>query len=107
MLFMEKFSLMSFELDIAQEFFRDKNDEKMDFSAFNIFSYFMYLFYQVGSFFGFCKSWKKVKEEVICKDEMVKQLDVKLLLQRFNFLERAVESILKCKEISESQFYEP
>ena len=90
MLFMEKFSLKSFELDIAQNFFQGRNDGKMDFSAFNIFSYFRYLFYQVGSFFGFCKSWRKVKEEITCKGEMVKQLDVKLLLQRFNFLERAV-----------------
>lgn len=36
---------------------------------------------------------------------MEKQLDVKLLLLRFSFLERAVESLLKKKKIPEDQFF--
>ena len=77
---------MAFELDIAQKFFKYKEDEEINFSYFNIFSYFMYLVYRVGDFCGICKGWKEMKKKVECKEEMLKQLDVKLILQRLNFL---------------------
>ena len=35
-----------------------------------------------------------MKTQLTFKEEMIKQLDVKLFLRRFNFLERAVEAIL-------------
>ena len=61
----------------------------------------------VGSFFGLCKSWKNVKTQEVYKDEMIKQIDVQLLLHRFNFLERAVEVLLKGNMIKENSFYLP
>ena len=94
MLFMGNFSLMSFELDVAQKFFRFGEDERADFSSFNIFSYFAYLLYKAGDFCGWCGEWKDMRRKVECKEEMLKQLDVKLFLQRFSFLERAVEHLL-------------
>ena len=66
----------------------------MDFSSFNVCSYFGYLFFKAGSFFGYCRGWKGMKTQLTCKEEMIKQLDVKLFLRRFNFFERAVEAIL-------------
>ena len=48
-----------------------------------------------------------MKTQEVYKDEMVKQLDVQLLLHRFNFLERAVEALLKGNRIGESSFYLP
>ena len=46
-----------------------------------------------------------MKTQEFYKDEMIKQLDVQLLLHRFNFLERAVEALLKGNRIEESSFY--
>ena len=57
MLFMNNFSLMSFELDIAQRFFKYREDEKNNFTGFNILSYFGYLVFKAGSFCGLCKGW--------------------------------------------------
>jgi hypothetical protein len=76
MLFMNNFTLMSFELDIAQHFFKYKDDEDSDFSKFNIFTYFGYLFYKAGSFCGLCKRWKEMEKKVKCKEEVSKQLDI-------------------------------
>ena len=106
MLFMNNFSLMSFELDIAQRFFQYKKDENNDFSSFNIFSYFGYLVFKAGSFCGLCKNWSETKKKVTCKEEMLKQLDVQLFLQRFSFLERATEYLLKGRQIPEEEFYQ-
>ena len=64
MLFMSNFSLMSFELDIAQRYFKYSHEDKMDASCFNIFSYFSYLFYKAGAFCGLCKRWKSMKKKV-------------------------------------------
>ena len=90
MLFMSHFSLMAFELDLSQRLFKKKDGTRMDFSDFNVCTYFAYLAYRVGSLCGLCQDWGEMKEKVACKEEMVKQLDVKLLLQRLSFLERAV-----------------
>ena len=38
---------------------------------------------------------------------MIKQLDVQLMLHRFNFLERTVEVLLRGKGIEEGLFYLP
>ena len=95
MLFMNNFSLMAFELDLSQRFFKDKNGENNNFSNFNIFAYFVYLLYKAGSFCGLCKGWKETKKKVSCKDEMLKQLDIHLFLQRFSFLERSMECLLR------------
>ena len=67
MIFMGNFSLMAFELDVAQRYFKYSDGEKTDFSSFNIFSYFLYLFYKVGSFCNLCKDWKAMKKQVDCK----------------------------------------
>ena len=107
MLFMNNFTLMSFELDIAQKFIRDRNGESVDFSGFNVFSYLIYLVYKAGSLCGCCKEWRGMRKQVECKEEMLKQLDVKLLLQRFNFLERAVELLLLKKSQVEAELYKP
>jgi hypothetical protein len=85
---------MAFELDLAQRFFKYRDEELSDFSDFNIFTYFSYLTYKVGSYCGLCKGWREMRKRAECKEEMLKQLDVKLLLQRINFLERATEHIL-------------
>jgi len=37
---------------------------------------------------------------------MLKQLDVKLFLQRINFCERGLEFLLKKKNVNEKQFYQ-
>jgi hypothetical protein len=60
MLFMNKFSLMAFELDMAQRSFRYREDEDSDFSDFNIFTYFGFIFFKVASYFNLCKGWKKM-----------------------------------------------
>ena len=104
---MNHFTLMSFELDIAQKFFRDRDNQPIDFSGFNVFSYFFYLVYKAGSLCGFCKEWKSMRKKVECKEEMLKQLDVKLLLQRFNYLERAVEILLLKKGEVGEEIYKP
>ena len=36
---------------------------------------------------------------------MLKQLDVKLLLQRFNYLEKVAEYVIKLNLLSEGKFY--
>jgi hypothetical protein len=41
-----------------------------------------------------------MKEKVKCKEEMLKQLDIKLFLQRMNFCERALEVLLENSSIS-------
>ena len=70
MLFMKHFSLMSFELDIAEKFFKYEDGEDINFKCFNIFTYFLYLIYKVGSYVGLCKSWREMKRRVDCKEEM-------------------------------------
>ena len=62
------------------------------------------MIYRVGSYVGLCKSWREMKRRVYCKDEMLKQLDVKLILQRLNFLERGMEYFHDREKISKLQF---
>ena len=90
MLFMGNFSLMSFELDVAQRFLRDGDGRRVDFSGFSVFSYFAYLLFRAGSLCGLCRGWVEMRRKVACRQEMVKQLDVRLFLQRFNYLERGL-----------------
>ena len=87
---------MAFELDIAEGFLNYKKDEKVNFSSFNILSYFLFLMYKVGSYCGFFKEWKEMKMKDDCKEEMLRQLDVKLLIQRISFLER-INLYILCK----------
>ena len=105
MLFMSKFSLTSFELDIGQRLFKFRDDEEFDFTSFNLFTYFLYLLYKAASFFKCCRSWKAMAKLEECKREMLHQLDAKFLIQRLNFLERAVESYLLSAKVSPKQFY--
>ena len=86
MLFMNHFTSMSFELDIAHKFFKFKDDDPNEFKNFNLVSYFGYLFYKAGSYCGFCKGWASMKKKEISKEEVAKQLDIELMLKRFNYL---------------------
>ena len=102
---MSNFSLMAFELDLAGHFFKYKEDEDNSFEGFNIFHYLMYLLYKDDSFCGLCKGWKEMRLKVGCKEEMLKQLDVKLLLQRFNYLEKVADYVVSSNLLSEGKFY--
>ena len=68
MLFMGNFTLMAFELDISAKFFKRGEDDNEDLSSFNIFSYFKYLLFKFGSFFGYCKNWKEMNNKIKCKN---------------------------------------
>lgn len=94
MLFMNNFTLMSFELDLSKRLMKYKQHENIDFSGFNLFSYIGFLIYKLGRFFGSFKSWKQMKKKVKCKEEMEQQLDVCFFLQRLSFLERTIEHLI-------------
>ena len=68
MFFMNNFSLMAFELDVAQNYLKYVDDKEIDLMKFNIFSYFFYLLYRAGSAFGFCQSWIEMKKRVKIKE---------------------------------------
>ena len=76
---------MAFELDIAQKFFKYR-DEEVDFGNFNIFTFVLFWIYKVLTWVGCCKDWKEMKRRQDCKEEIVEQLDVYLLLERFKCL---------------------
>ena len=54
MIFMNKFVLMAFELDIASKFFKYRNEE-VDFSNFNVFTFILFWIYKIGTWVGCCK----------------------------------------------------
>lgn len=49
-------------------------------------TYLGYIIFKVGSYCGLCQGWESMRKKVECKEEMLKQLDVKLILQRISFL---------------------
>ena len=57
MFFMKNFSLMAFELDVAQNLMVYSDNEEVNLERFNLISYFFYLLYQAGSSCGSCKDW--------------------------------------------------
>ena len=84
MLFISKFSQMSYELDISKKLFRYNKDEKVDFSSFNILNYILYLFYSVGVSCGFFSKWSQMKKAETCRKEVNKQIDILNIVRRFN-----------------------
>lgn len=104
MIFMGRFTMVSFELDVAQRLFVDQNKEHYNFKKFNIFTYVLFLIYKLGKTCGGFKDWHEMKVRLKCQEEVNKQLDICLFLQRFSFLERAVSSILGSRTRN-SDFY--
>jgi hypothetical protein len=86
MLFMNTFTEMSFELDLSQRLFKYKDNDPSNFDSFSLVTYCRFVVYSLLSFFGLCKGWSEMMKYDECKEEMVKQLDIELLIHKLSFL---------------------
>lgn len=62
MLIVQKYTEMSFELDLSSRLFQFKENEPNNFDSFNILSYSYYIIYEILVFFGCQPKWESAKK---------------------------------------------
>lgn len=82
------YNTFSFELTVAISIFKPSDDAQAEVSklSMNFITFFQYYFYQFCRKIGRPRQWPTFAFLTECREEIVKQLDVKALVKRLIFL---------------------
>ena len=84
LLFMKEYTEYSFELDASSHLYHVEPDSSVP--DFNLFVFVGYLFFLLLDAIGLTPDWKNMKAIDESREEIQKQLDVRFLFERINFL---------------------
>lgn len=87
---MKSFTESAFELSIGERLYRYSKAEPLNASSFNFLTHLCCKVYSILDKLGFHPNWKSIRRYEECMEEVTQQLDVKLLMQRLVFMERAM-----------------
>jgi hypothetical protein len=60
-----------------------------------MFTYLAYLFYKIVHFFGVNPGWNLIKQFDTAREEISKQLNIKLIIKKIGFLENCMEYLFE------------
>ena len=78
---------------LAGTIYSNEDSQTSDEKSMNLFRYAKYLVYKLLNFIGHPPKWNLYEGFYNCTTEIQKQLDIKFMLDKLNFLERAVNAI--------------
>ena len=90
MLIMKSFTESAYELSIASRLYSSPSGGSLDIKSYNMLTHIVCKVYGWLTKFNIHPNWPQIKLYDDCMEEAVKQLDVRLLMQRLTFMERAL-----------------
>jgi hypothetical protein len=96
---MMKYNEYNYEIEIASKIYKYKKGANIQANKFNLISYFGYSFYCVLDFFNIAPQWKIMKQFDDVREEIGKQLDLRLLIRKISFLEDCIGYIFEDYEL--------
>lgn len=99
MIIMMKYNEYSYEIEIASNIYDYSKARTIKSSRFNFLSYVAYSFYCVLDFLGIAPDWTIMRHFDDVREEIGKQLDLRLLLRKINFLEDCIGYVFEDYEL--------
>lgn len=99
MIVMMKYNEYSYEIEIASNIYEYSKARPIKSNRFNFFSYVAYSFYCVLDFFGIAPNWNILRHFDEVREEIGKQLDLRLLLRKISFLEDCIGYVFEDYEL--------
>ena len=93
--FMKFYTEASFEIEMGDRLFFYNSEKPLKSSSFNFFTYGLYCFYLFLKLIGIDAGWEKMDMYYECREEVVEQLDVTLLMNKIVFLEKFMNVLLE------------
>jgi hypothetical protein len=83
---MMKYNEYCYEVEIASKIYKYKKNKAIQSEKFNLLSCAAYCLYCTLDFFGCTPSWSTMRQFDDVREEIGKQLDLKLMLRKISFL---------------------
>lgn len=93
--FMKFYTEASFEIEMGDRLFFYDSEKPLKSSSFNFLTYGLYCFYMFLKLLGVDLGWARMDMFYECREEVVEQLDVTLLLNKIVFLEKFMNVLLE------------